>query len=220
MQKNEYELLEAGLELMKIEYSPAQVEKIDSFISELLLFNARFDLINAKTTSEIIVRHIFDSLVAIKFFEKGETIADIGSGAGFPGIALAIFLPEKQFTLVERSERRVGFLQNVKAILQLDNVEILCKDFQKLKQNFNTVSARALRSLDTKVFTSLLALLSEEGSLVLYKGRKDKTRAEIHSLQQEINVQKLSVNIFSLQVPYLKSERCILKVEKTIAKNV
>lgn len=218
MQKNAHELLEAGLNELQITWDHAAITKLETFIDELLLFNARFDLVNAQSVDEIIVRHIFDSLAALPFFKQAHCtkILDIGSGAGFPGIPLAIFLPEKKLTLAERSERRVNFLQNIQAVLRLHTVEIVQADFKTLRTNYDSITTRALTQINAKLLNEMLRLLNDDGELILYKGTAEKTKAEMLLLDTEIQKHAAVVQIIPLQVPFLAHERCIVKIHKGV----
>ena len=105
--------------------------KIEKYISNLQEFNAKFDLVNTDDHDEIVIKHILDSLSAVpelcreiseRFSNIGDdfVIADIGSGAGLPGIPLSIVLPSFNFLLVERMTKRCAFLENCRALLGLE----------------------------------------------------------------------------------------------------
>ena len=128
------EKLLKGLEKFQIKSDSENkiFEKLDKYIQEIILFNSAYNLTNTSDYDEISINHILDSISAAeqiknlaKSLSKNEIkIADIGSGGGLPGIPLAIVLPEFQFFLVERMDKRCAFLENEKAILSLDNVTV------------------------------------------------------------------------------------------------
>lgn len=216
MQENDFKLLQLGLKKLNIAFSATELKKLESFIKELILFNSRFDLINAKTVQDIIIKHILDSLVAYNFFTdpKIKTIADIGSGAGFPGVPLSIFFCEKNFTLIERSERRVSFLHNIKAVLKLQNVQIVNASFEQYNEIFSAVTTRALTTLNSKILKSLVNLLDENASLIMYKGNFEKAATEIEKLKAEIKKNDLLVSLTKVKVPFLDNARCIVKIQR------
>ena len=119
--------------------------KIEKYISNLQEFNAKFDLVNTDDHDEIVIKHILDSLSAVpelcreiseRFSKTTDdfVIADIGSGAGLPGIPLSIVLPSFNFLLVERMTKRCAFLENCRALLGLENVKIEENQAERIEQ--------------------------------------------------------------------------------------
>ena len=158
------EKLTEGLKLLNIENPEECSVKLDRYIRELILFNSAYNLTNTSDYDEITVNHILDSLSACGEIKKihdelkkanpeGEIkIADIGSGGGLPGIPLAACLPDLNFTLVERMDKRCAFLENEKAILGLKNVSVMKSEAEKVPpESFDIVTFRAFRPLDKKM---------------------------------------------------------------------
>ena len=153
--------------LKELKFSEEQISsiapKMDTYINEIILFNSAYNLTNTSDYDEIVINHILDSLSAWKNIQnlanQGQSknpdnsikIADIGSGGGLPGIPLAAALPEFNFTLVERMDKRCAFLENCAAILGLKNVTVLKKEAEKVpSQMFDIATFRAFRPLDKK----------------------------------------------------------------------
>lgn len=168
-------------------------EKTEKYVSSLIEFNRKFDLVNADTFDEIIVRHVLDSLSAVpaicreiserKFSPELISAADIGSGAGFPGIPLSIALPKIHFTLVERMTKRCAFLENCKSLLNLSNVSVEENQAERLEQRrFDLCAFRAFRPLDRKMAKVLLRILKDGGFLAAYKARLEKITEEMAAL--------------------------------------
>lgn len=181
-------------------------EKLDSYIKTLLEFNAKFDLINSDTYDETAVKHILDSLSAYPELKnlaakyENPQFADIGSGAGLPGIPLAIVFPEIHFTLVERMEKRCGFLNEVKSRLNLENVTIEENQAERLEQKrFDICVFRAFRPLEKKMTHVLRRILKDGGILAAYKAKKDKIEEEMQALGK--NMPEYEVR--PLTVPFL-----------------
>jgi 16S rRNA (guanine527-N7)-methyltransferase len=176
---------------------------MEKYVDELMLFNAAFDLVGAKTREEIIARHIVDSLSAaehIRTLAKSLGVApvvigDIGSGAGFPGIPLASVLPECEFVLVERMEKRCVFLENCIALLGLRNVRVENTEAEKIpERSFDICVFRAFKPLDTRCTKMLLGLLKPQGFLAAYKAKEDNIRAELAGISfivREYRIEKL-----------------------------
>ena len=116
---NKLDILKNGLDEIGIKYSQDQFAKLELYISEVELWNNKYKLVGA-IGEQFIIKHVLDSLSAYPELKKitFKTAADVGSGAGLPGIPLAIFFPEVHFTLIERSGRRSGFLRNIVSLLK------------------------------------------------------------------------------------------------------
>ena len=190
---------------------PKLEENLEKYIALLQEFNAKFDLINADNHDEIVVRHILDSLSALpKICEilaatqkekslNNLELADIGSGAGLPGIPLATALPTLKFTLVERMTKRCGFLNICAQEIGLKNVTVEENQAERLEQKrFDLCVFRAFRPLDKKMAKVLLRILKDDGKLAAYKAKKENIIEEMENL-----VQKPIYEIFPLKVPFL-----------------
>ena len=107
------ELLVSGLERIGIPFDDGVLSAIDTFISEIMLFNPVYKLVGDKDPDEIIIRHVLDSAAAYPVFaeetEAGCTVADLGSGAGFPGVVLSILMPDRHFVLVELRDPHIPY---------------------------------------------------------------------------------------------------------------
>ncbi len=202
--------------------------KIEKYISNLQEFNAKFDLVNTDDHDEIVIKHILDSLSAVpelcreiseRFSKTTDdfVIADIGSGAGLPGIPLSIVLPSFNFLLVERMTKRCAFLENCRSLLGLENVKIEENQAERIEQKrFDLCVFRAFRPLEKKMTKVLLRILKDGGFLAAYKARSEKITEEMQSLP---SVPKYKV--LSLTVPFLtensadeERERNLVVIEK------
>lgn len=196
--------------------------KMEAYIKEIILFNSAYNLTNTSNRDELVVRHIFDSLVAwpkIAELAGGPVVlADIGSGGGLPGIPLAAafsLLPEfndVRFDLIERMEKRCAFLENCAAILGLKNVTVVNSEAEHLPQEaYNLITFRAFRPLDKKVAKTLLRIVKPQGYLCAYKAKLENIKEEmsaITSLVPDYEVQPL-------HVPGLEdSERNLVLIKK------
>lgn len=221
--KNEF----SGIKILPIEELEA---KMETYISALLEYNAKFDLINADTHDEVAIRHILDSLSALpeicsqiskRFTDKNDLLfADIGSGAGLPGIPLAAALPDFKFILIERMTKRCGFLNHCVEILNLKNVSVEENQAERLSQNrFDMCVFRAFRPLDKKMAKVLLRILKPDGFLAAYKAKREKIIEEMENLPQ-----KPKYEIVPLKVPFLtentekdeERERNLVIIQKTV----
>lgn len=143
--------------------------RIEAYVSLLLKWNQKINLIGPATEADIWARHIWDSYQVIAHLPPGD-LADIGSGAGLPGLIIAIAQPERKVTLIERDERKCAFLTQAALTLGLANVTVLNRDIRDVDGRFAVVTARALASLDALCELSL-PLLLKDGICLFPKGR-------------------------------------------------
>jgi len=140
-------------------------------LNELERWNRRFNLTAVRDPQEMVTAHIVDSLVARPFLE-GTAILDVGTGAGFPGLPLAIVEPDREFTLLDSNNKKIMFVQHVTGLLELDNVTAVkgrSEDYAP-GHRFDTVIARALATLPRLVEIAGHHV-GEDGVFVALKGR-------------------------------------------------
>jgi 16S rRNA (guanine527-N7)-methyltransferase len=180
---------------------------------------------------EIIIRHILDSLApwqyivreAARFVPTGDasdaggvTIADIGTGAGFPGIPLAIVMDNCRFLLVEKMGRRVSFLQNVKAVLRLENIKIIESAVEKAPVDGNDgvrsslVICRGFSEINDKLIETFSGILQSGGTMVFYKGKREKIDREIESCKQPLQ----NMSVIRYAPPFLNEERHLVIIRQ------
>ena len=168
---------------------------------------------------ELIVRHILDSLAPLGIIscflaKNADAFAvDVGSGAGLPGIPLAIALPHAHFTLMERSGRRANFLRNTRTALGIDNISVEEGEMEKAKPGrFSLVTFRAFRPLEPKIYKKLFRLCSDGGVLAAYKGRSEKIAAEMAALEAALPDAIIEWESLSCPVPMLDEQRHLVLI--------
>ena len=109
---------------MGLEPDPDRAHALLRFLALLARWNRVYNLTAVDDPDAMVQRHLLDSLAAVPFL-SGATFLDVGSGAGLPGIPLAIWMPDRHFTLLDRSARKTRFLTQVKIELRLDNVQVV-----------------------------------------------------------------------------------------------
>jgi 16S rRNA (guanine527-N7)-methyltransferase len=208
--------LRAGLAELAIAPSPEQDRQLTRYILEIELWNDAYGLVG-ETGETLIVKHILDSLAPLSAVraaleaQGGVSLpcADAGSGAGLPGIPLAIFLPGTPFTLIERMGKRCLFLENQIALLGLKNVKIQEREIGKAKGPFNLICFRAFRPLEEPITSELLRLLAPGGCLAAYKGRREAIEVELRGVSPE-----LKSEIIPIKVPFLDEERHLVLIRR------
>jgi len=146
-------------------------KNIQKYKEHLFKWNKIHNLTGAKDENTI-NNFIYDAVFPVSFLPKTKTLMDIGTGAGFPGMILAIALPETEVTLVEPLVKRASFLQFIKADLGLKNVTVVKKRVEEMEPKiFEIITSRAVT--DTKMLLKLSEnFRNAESQLLFYKGEK------------------------------------------------
>jgi 16S rRNA (guanine527-N7)-methyltransferase len=159
--------------------STLQIEQVQKYIALLLLWNQKISLTSIENPEELVSRHFGESFFGAKFIENvGCRLADVGSGAGFPGLALKIVLPDLQVFLIEQDTRKATFLNEVIRALNLPDSKVLRAHYEALApevSNFDAIVARAIG--DHKALLKwAVPRLNESGHAVLWIGAEDAAR--------------------------------------------
>lgn len=156
-----------------------EIDQIQKYISLLLLWNQKVSLTSIEDPQELISRHFGEGFFGARLVENGACrLADVGSGAGFPGLALKIALPNMQVFLIEQDTRKATFLNEVVRALNLEGVKVLRSPYEALPPeiaNFDVIVSRAVG--DHKSLLKWASpRLSELGQAVLWIGAEDAAR--------------------------------------------
>jgi len=178
-----------------IQANGAQIVQTVKYLSLLLKWNKSFNLVSTLDINEILRRHFLDSL-SINTYLSGRNIIDVGSGAGFPGIPLAVFNPDKQFTLIDSNGKKTRFLFQARMTLDLPLIEIKnCRiEHYQTERQIDMVVSRAVSNLADLV-VKLRHLVSKESRILVMKGIVPKN--EIKSLPDDfevVNIEKLDLS--------------------------
>lgn len=200
--------LASGAQQLGVALSDGQCDQLLTLLAELQDWNSRFNLTGIRDPVEAVDKHVLDSL-SIHSHLRGRTIADVGTGAGFPGLPLAVIAPERQFTLIEATAKKARFVEHAIARLGLTNVSLANVRAEKFRPptRFESVIARALGKLD-EIVRVAGHLCGPRGRLLAMKGKTP--RAEIDDLPSAWRV----VAVHRLQVPGLDAERHLVELER------
>ena len=186
---------EAEPESAKAIFGP-QIEKARAFAQKLANDSDDLGLLGPRELDKLWTRHILNSAVVAETVKAGDLVADVGSGAGLPGIPMAIALPEANFVLIEPMERRSNWMLEVIEELGLTNVEVRrARAEEVLDLKFDIVTARAVAALD-KLLRLTVHLLKPGGSLIALKGSKAAEEIEAAKRLQK----KLGIASFDIQM--------------------
>jgi 16S rRNA (guanine527-N7)-methyltransferase len=206
----ERDLLASGTKQLGLELDSARVETLLRLVDELELGNGQFNLTAIRDRPGMLRKHVLDSLT-LQPYLRGERLADVGTGAGFPGLVLAIVNPERRFTLIEATGKKARFVEQTAASLGCENVLVVNSRAETYRpfELFDTVVARALSSLaDFVAYAGHLCVPG--GRLLAMKGKRPDE--EISALPKSFRV----LAVHRLQVPGLIDERHLVELVRKL----
>jgi 16S rRNA (guanine527-N7)-methyltransferase len=199
--------LAEGIAQLEFPVPPQAQGLLLNYLALLQKWNRTYNLTAVRETSQMVTHHLLDSL-AVAPHVTATTVLDVGSGAGLPGIPLALALPGTQVTLLEASHKKAAFLQQAKTEMQLDNVSVVCERVEAWNagRTFGMVISRALS--DLAEFVALAGRhVAPGGRLAAMKGVYP--HAEISQLPPGWRLQEA----LALVVPGLQAQRHLLLLE-------
>ena len=196
-------LLCEGAELMNISLSDKQVQQLLRYLSLILKWNRIYNLSAIRDPIESVKKHLLDSLSIIHFVQPG-LLLDVGSGAGLPGIVIAIMKPETEVFVLDSVGKKCRFMQAVKSALALENLIVVNSRVEsfKSKKSFSQITSRAFAEA-SKTIQLTKHLLEENGRYLLMKG------SNIH----EEDVDNFNVKVHSMTVPFVSEKRSLLEIQ-------
>lgn len=183
--------------------------KFLTFLQLLQRWNKIYNLTAIRDLREMIWLHIIDSLSINKFLH-GDNIIDIGTGAGLPGIPLALINPEKKFTLLDSNSKKTRFLTQVVLELGINNIEVVharCEDFTPV-QLFDSIVSRAFSSIEDMLLKTQ-HLLAPHGKFIAMKGHYPKD--ELATIPASFKIE----GIQPLKIQGLDAERHVIFIKRT-----
>lgn len=197
-----------GLKTLGVTLPEGGEARLAGFAELLLQWNKAYNLTAVRDPAEVLTKHLLDSLAVLPFVQ-GSPVLDVGTGAGLPGIPLALALPDTRFVLLDSNGKKTRFITHAAAVLPLPNVAALQARIEDYRPEmpFATVLSRAFASLG-----DFLALAGHAcapgGRLLAMKGAPDQ--AELRDLPPGFRLR----GVHPLKVPGLDAERCVVEIQK------
>lgn len=195
---------------MQLELGTDIRDKLLAYLDLLTRWNKTYNLTAVREPRQMVSRHLLDSLTLLPY-ANGATAADLGTGAGLPGLVLAMCKPTQIWTLVDSNGKKTRFLRAAVRTLELDNVRVEQARVEETQGTFDLITARAFASL-----ANMLAwggdLLADDGRWLAMKGQLDA--AELAAIPSTFRYR-----IHPLHVPELDGERHLVLLEKSTEKN-
>ncbi len=197
-------ILASGIASLNLSMTDEKIDQLLGFIKLIEKWNKAYNLTAIRDREEMARLHILDSLAIAPHIE-GKRVIDIGTGAGLPGIPLAICLPEIDFTLLDSNAKKTRFVQQVVLELKLKNVEVLHSRVENYhpEKTYDAVLTRAFAGL-SDIVKLTAHLLAKEGVLLAMKGQNPD--AELAGIAAKKSV-------VSVSVPGTDIERCLVRIQ-------
>ena len=204
--KKDRDLLVEGLHRMSLNLSDQMIDQLMAYLNLIEKWNRVYNLTAIRERDEMIKLHFLDSLSILNHVEM-EHVLDVGSGAGFPGIVLAITKPELKVTVMDSVNKKTTFMQQVKSELSLTNLNVVnarVEDYQPTIL-FDGVITRAFSSIQNMLLMTQHTL-KKNGAWLAMKSKDVKE--ELEALDQN------QYTLISLEVPFINAERYLVKLKK------
>ena len=209
MTKEEF-LLE--LEKLGITLTSYQQEQLKKFYHLLISWNEKINLTRITSENEVYLKHFYDSLTITKVIDlnKVNTLCDVGTGAGFPGIVLKIVYPNLKITLVDALQKRVNYLNEIIKELDLSDIVAIHSRGEDLKEKYDIVTARAVANI-TKLLNYTMHLVEENGVFIAMKGNitEELTPAVQKAISKKYSIEKIE----EFYLPYENSQRSLVDIK-------
>lgn len=198
--------LEKGMQILGFENIPQIISKLLIYKELLIKWNNTFNLTSVKNT-EIVTHHFLDCLAVIPFI-KSSTLLDVGTGAGLPGIVIAIVNPDIKVSLIDKVGKKIAFIKRIVAELEIKNIETYHNRVELLtsEEKYDGIISRAFSNMEIFI-KSTKHLIKSQG---VWYGMKSKKILD----DEMININD-SWALEKLDVPFLKAERYLVKVSSS-----
>ena len=201
-------ILEAGMQQMGVEYSSEQRDMLLTYLQLLMTWNKAYNLTAIRDPGEMIKLHLLDRLAVLPHV-AGRRLIDVGTGAGLPGIPLAIMCPERDFTLMDSNGKKTRFLFQARCDLGLSNLKEINSRVENHRPEvpYDAVLSRAFTSVADMV-KKCSHLLSPEGLFLAMKGKFPQSELSEVGKGYKVNASHI------LQVPGVDGERHLIVISR------
>lgn len=205
---NKEEFIEE-LKKINIELTEEQKNKLDLFYKLLIEWNKKINLTRIIEYEDVLLKHFYDSLTLIKAVDlnKINTLCDVGTGAGFPGIVIKIVFPNIKVTLIDSLQKRVNYLNSIIKELDLKDIEAIHARGEEYKGKFDLVTSRAVANIE-KLVAYTMHLVSQDGLFVAMKGNIDEELTD--NVKNKLEKKYKIVDIITFNLPIENSKRSLV----------
>ena len=204
-----------GVETLNLSLNADQIEKLVELQAQLMKWTKAFNLTAITDENEILKLHLLDSLAVVPYWNKknvaGKNISktlDVGTGAGFPGLPLAIALPEQEFHLLDSNSKKIRFIRQQIHHLGLNNVQVFHSRVQDHEiKDYDCIVSRAFASISDMVEMTQ-SLVAKDGCWMAMKAQySEEEKLELPDWIKQVNAHQLTI-------PWLSAQRCLIELVK------
>lgn len=198
--------LEEGAHQLGVDLSSFQLDRLVDYLAMIQKWNKAFNLVGTSNADELVQKHLLDSISIIPYV-KMSPVLDVGSGAGLPGIPLAISLPDISFTLIDSNGKKARFMRQVVMDLKLTNVDIVQTRLENYLPSISpkTVMSRAFAPLD-KALSMLSVVCAPQGQVQVMLGLRPEELTTFEGLT--------NLHVHTVSIPGLHSQRHLLVADR------
>lgn len=218
LEKEIPEMLRRGCEALQLNLNDDAFLALECYYNELQHWSRKINLIAKKQTpQQIIETHFLDSLILLPYVEQTDSLADIGSGAGFPGLVLKAVLPDLRLVLVEPRLKRVSFLRHIVRTLKLNNVEVMANRIEEVDGTAlvcSTVTSRAVAEI-LDFLQMIEGIVGHHTRIICMKGPKwqeELERASVYMQEKDIIFERA----LQFELPFSGARRAILFLKRNV----
>ena len=206
------ELFIEELSKLNVTLSKKQLEQLDKYYELLIEWNEKINLTRITEYEDVYLKHFYDSLTIAKVVDLStkETLCDVGTGAGFPGVVLKIVYPNLKITLVDSLQKRVNYLNEIVKELGLEDIHAIHSRGEDFKETFDVVTARAVANIE-KLVTYTMHLVNKNGIFVAMKGNIDEELTS--QVEQKLNKKYKIEQIEKFLLPIENSNRSLVVIK-------
>ena len=185
-----------------------QVDRLLGYLGLLAQWSRAFNLTAVRDPAEMLTRHLLDSL-SVRRYLYGERVLDLGTGAGLPGLPLAVCESDRHFTLLDGNGKKIRFVRQAAMELGISNLEAVhCRiESYRPGHKFSTIACRAVSAI-YEIHAQAVPLLGAPGRLLVMKGRYPADELQNPTLAD------LNLAVYPLRVPFLEGERHLIEIRR------
>ncbi len=200
------------LEELNIYPTEDQLIKLDKFYHLLINWNEKINLTRITEEKDVYLKHFYDSLTITKEIDlsKVNTLCDVGTGAGFPGIVLKIMYPNLKVTLIDSLLKRVNYLNEIIKELELTDIKAIHTRGEDYKEKFDVVTSRAVANIE-KLVTFTMHLVDKDGVFIAMKGNIDNELTD--SIKNKLSKKYKIIKINKFRLPIEESDRSLVVIK-------
>lgn len=200
------------LEKLDIKLTNIQEKKLEQFYNLLLEWNDKINLTRITSKEDVYLKHFYDSLTISKAVNLNniDTLCDVGTGAGFPGIVLKIVYPNLKITLIDSLRKRVNYLNTIIKELDLANIEAIHTRGEDYKEEFDLVTSRAVANIE-KLVQYTMHLVKKDGMFIAMKGDIEKELTV--DVEKKLSKKYKLIGIEKFNLPIENSKRSLLIIK-------